>query len=161
MLRRSVGRLVDLYVVGVVGWAAAWRLLGDAWGGLGLINSWAFWWLATGLPMGFLRLRKRSAWLAGGWLLGGAAVLLSRYSLPGVIPLLWATRRRAGTVPAEAAPQHAAPAEIRVYSHNLLMENKDLPSIASAIERAVPDVVLLQEVEPDIFAGLADCNVLP
>jgi hypothetical protein len=79
MLRRKLGRLADIYLAGVSVWALAWQLGRDSWGGLALLNAWAFWLISTALPLGVLRLRRRAAWLAGGWLLAGLALLIGRY----------------------------------------------------------------------------------
>ena len=162
MFRSRLGRLADLYLAAVSVWALAWQLGRDRWGMLALVNAWAFWLIGTALPLGALRLRRRSAWLAGGWLLAGLALLSRRYGF------LWralaspATGTGPSTAEREAdgrpgrvgtAAEEGTP--LRVMSMNLLRKNRSGPLVVDAIRRASPDLVLVQEMEP----YLHDCFV--
>jgi endonuclease/exonuclease/phosphatase (EEP) superfamily protein YafD len=155
MLRAKLGRLADLYLAGVSVWALAWQFGRDRWGMLALANAWAFWLISTALPLGALRLRRRSAWLAGGWLLAGLALLSRRYGF------LWralaspltgigqsTAERRAGGVPGRLRTAAADGTALRVMSMNLLRKNRSGRLVVHAIRRAGPDVLLVQELEP-------------
>ena len=156
MLRRSLGRLVDLYLVTVGAWALAWRFLGDAWGGLALINAWAFWLLATALPIGTARLARRRRWLAGSWLIAGLALLAGRYRHVFAQPSsesLAAGKRNWVWAPS-AAQATTTDENLRVLSLNVLSGNCDGAAVLAAIRQHAPDVVLIQELQPDMYRFL-------
>jgi vancomycin resistance protein VanJ len=159
MLRRKLGQLVDLYLTAIAGWALAWRVLRDAWGGLALVNAWAFWLITPALPVGAWRLR-RSKWLAGVWVAGGLVLLLERYGHA----FNWQSQNREPPARLESGNGIAAgPAGVtamRVMSMNVLRDNCNAPAIAAAIQGEAPDLVVVQELQPAIHryleAALAD-----
>jgi endonuclease/exonuclease/phosphatase (EEP) superfamily protein YafD len=170
-LGKTVKRFLDLYLKGVAAWMAGWLVLGD-WGIVGMANSWAFWLLSLALPLGAARLASRRSplrtLLAAGWLAGGGALLLSRY--PWLRRNSWRHEPQAGRqratlpdAPADAAALGpAAVRELRLFSLNVLKENQNADAVLAAIRRALPDVVLVQELEPSmsrrLYAGLAEYN---
>ncbi len=144
MLRKIAGGAADFYTAGVAVWAVAWKLNRDRWGILGLANAWAFWLLITALPIGLFRLGHRSRWLAAGWLAGGLALLAGRYTF--ALPQSRQQQpSRAGTGDQVA---------LRFMSFNLLKENADSAAAIALIQRESPDLVVLQELEPDMEAAL-------
>jgi endonuclease/exonuclease/phosphatase (EEP) superfamily protein YafD len=152
MIRRTIGRIVDLYLIVLAGWAVAWQTLHDRWGALALVNAWAFWILITGLPVGVTRLLwRRSRWLAAGWLAGGLALLWTRYrhALTAWLP---APTRQEAAPPQAAASAAAQP--LRLLSFNLLRDNYHTDIAASVVAAQNADVVLLQELEPRMYARL-------
>ncbi|GEM_PF-979038 len=155
MLRRKLGRLADIYLAGVSVWALAWQLGRDSWGGLALLNAWAFWLISTALPLGVLRLRRRAAWLAGGWLLAGLALLIGRYRFvwralgaPAKSTIGAKAERNDNDIPGRTEPAATSRAALRLISMNLLRKNHSGRQVVDAIRSAAPDLVVTQELEP-------------
>ena len=63
-------------------------------------------------------------------------------------------------VPAGARPPAEGPATLRVFSANVYDANPDVGRIAEEIEAAAPDLLALQEVNPDGAAALRRSGVL-
>jgi endonuclease/exonuclease/phosphatase (EEP) superfamily protein YafD len=158
MLRRKLERLADIYLAGVSVWALAWQLGRDGWGGLALLNAWAFWLISTALPLGVLRLRRRAIWLAGGWLLAGLALLMGRYrfvwralSAPAKSTRGAEAERNANASLGRTEPAAESSVALRVMSMNLLRKNRRGRQVVDAIRSAAPDLVVTQELEPYLY----------
>ncbi len=128
-------KLIDLYTTATLLWALAWRGFGDRWGLLGMANAWAFWLLGTGTLAGGYSLWRRARWLAGGWLIGGAALLATRYRY------LW--RRSQPPMPDDDPPDDWT---LRVLSFNLLTYDVDPPATLALLRRIPVDLLLFQEL---------------
>jgi len=135
MLRTTWRKLIDLYAAATLLWALAWRSSGDRWGLLGMANAWAFWLLGTGTLAGAYSLWRRARWLAGGWLVGGAALLATRYRY------LW--RRAHPPIPDDDPPDDWS---LRVLSFNLLTYDVDPPATLAFLRRVPADLLLFQEL---------------
>ena len=161
MLRRKLGWLADMYLAGVSVWALAWQLGRDSWGGLALFNAWAFWLISTALPLGFLRLRRRGIWPAGGWLLAGLLLLSGRYRfLRRALGVPKGVRGDKAVWPVNGSADRPGPVAtpgtaLRVMSLNLLRKNCSGRQVVDAIRRAAPDLVVTQELEPHLHEFLA------
>lgn len=91
-------------------------------------------------------LRRRS-WTLAAVSTGTAAVLL------------WSTIPALG-LPGRAPPPTGTPPALRLFDANLHAANPDVAAIAEEIRAAAPDLVALQEVDPDAAAGLLRSGVL-
>jgi endonuclease/exonuclease/phosphatase family metal-dependent hydrolase len=136
----------------VVIWTAAWLF------GVAVLAGLALWWQA------------------------GDHIFLGRYTgyvMPWLATVLapaaaaaWATRRRALALVLGASllsiaavhaphfaprpPRAAAGVPLRVMSYNTWSKNEDAPRIAGVVRSVAPDVLLLQETLPHVFAALID-----
>ncbi len=178
MWSKNFKRTVDIGLAVVSGWTALWLIVGD-WGVLGLLNAWAFWLLGSLLPLSLLRLARRpsgrSGLLAGAWWAASSSLLLARYQwlwrpkgVLGVRPkgalgvrpkgALGVPSQRA--LPAQSGPRaplsgrtgagRPQPQALRVLSLNILKENPRADRMLSLVSRELPDIVLVQELEPDM-----------
>jgi endonuclease/exonuclease/phosphatase (EEP) superfamily protein YafD len=144
MIRKIAGVSADVYIAATAAWALAWKLGRDRWGALGLANAWAFWLVVAALPVGVLRLGRRSRWLAAGWLAGGLALLAGRYTV---------ARPLAAHFPEDPA-SNPGDTGLRLLSFNLLKDNTNSQAAIDLIRREAPDVVALQELTPEMAAAL-------
>ncbi len=133
-------RIIDLGLLLSALWAAAWRLTRDRWGWVALANAWAFWLLGIAVPAGTLRLWRRSRLAAILWGAGGASLLIDHFrhalpAAPDVQGVAW---------------NSVAARRLRIFSLNVQMHNKHAEALAAAIRAADPDVVALQELEPEL-----------
>ncbi len=126
-------------MLAMAGWAAAWRLVGDRWGWLALLNLHAFWLLVVGIPLGAARLWPRRKPLAAGWGLAGLALLAGRYQWTW----RWALPKLEGPVDGETVDGR----RLRIMSTNMLMDNEHLGQLIDAIQQAKPDILMIQEFE--------------
>lgn len=96
-------------------------------------------WLLAGLLPGLLAACAARRWALAAVFGVSTAVILATYS-----PLL---------LPRTARP-HPAAGRLDVMSYNTWTENHDAGRVARVVMEQKPDVLLLQEVEPDFFARL-------
>lgn len=152
-MQRLFAKLLDMYTLGVAGWLLAWRLFRDRWGVLGLINSWAFWLLSTAIPIALVRTGRHARRFAGRKLLGGGLVLGAAGSALLAVragSLLPRGRSQNGPVGTRHGT-HGMP--LHLLSFNLLKHNRDVSPFIKEIERESPDVVLFQELVPQLAEG--------
>lgn len=135
-LRRQLIALAWVYYTFLFGWLAAYLLVGDRWGAMGLVNALSLWYFAPLLPVLALApwLRRRSVWaglLAGGlafcWLWGG---------------LLW------------PRPAPGAAPTLKVMTYNVLGMHTNVDPVLDVLHTVDADVVFLQEVNEPLAAAL-------
>lgn len=152
-MQRTFAKLLDTYAIGVAGWVLAWKLFRDRWGLLGMANAWAFWLLSTALPIGLIRFGRHARRLIGKKLLGGGLVLGAAGSALLAVRagnLLSWPRSQNSAIPARHE-ERGSP--LHILSFNLLKHNRDVTPFVEEIRRESPDVVLLQELVPDLAEG--------
>jgi endonuclease/exonuclease/phosphatase (EEP) superfamily protein YafD len=125
-----------LYATVVTGWTIAYRIIGDGFWALAMVNAFAVY-LFTPLPLvttlGILA-RHRTAWIA----IAGVTLqffgLFGRYLLPPF-----------PTVRAESGSPY-----LRVMTYNVLFTSADATPIANSITGADADIVAFQEFTPHL-----------
>ncbi|HBY98614.1 MAG: endonuclease/exonuclease/phosphatase family protein [Ardenticatenaceae bacterium] len=135
MLPRLDILLADLTVLGTLAWRVARSLSGDRFGPLAMANAWSDWLETAGLAAAGHSLFHRKRFLAGLALLAVGAVRAwqaSQWRLPHDEPL--------------------APADLRVFTQNLLWPHRSGDGFTQLIQREQPDVLMLQELTP-VIAG--------
>lgn len=152
-MQRLFAKLLDIYVLGVAGWLLAWKLFRDRWGVLGLVNSWAFWLLSTAIPVALVRAGRHGRRFVSRKLLGGGLVLAAAGSaLLAVRTGSLLTRGRSQKrVRSTRHGTNGTP--LHVLSFNLLKHNRDVSPFIEEIKRESPDVVLFQELVPQLAEG--------
>lgn len=140
LLCQGVRVLLDGYAGATALWLALWLGWGDQNGWLAALNAWAFWGLATGLPIGAVRLSRRSQGFLVLWAGFLSALLTYRY---------------AHILPKRSRPKGAgSKPNLRVLSFNLLKIDRNLAAVAALLDREQPDIALFQEATPELCARL-------
>jgi endonuclease/exonuclease/phosphatase (EEP) superfamily protein YafD len=139
-LRSKSSVLVVIYVVLISSWFVTWLFAGDA-----------FWWLTLMNRIAaylFFPVPLILAW----------AILFRRLelSIPLLLPaLIFAYLYHPYLFPG-IAKTHEIPSELRVLTYNVLYSNRDYDAVADLIMTYHPDLVALQEVQPEMMARLRE-----
>jgi vancomycin resistance protein VanJ len=124
--------LIRGYIVLLFAWAILHGLFGDRWSWLFLLNSFAPY-LFIGLPIVFviaLATRRQTIWI--GCI---ASIALAAYLYGGLF------------VP-KIAPAHSHDKTLVVMTYNMLVLNRHPESVIATIQKANPDIVAIQELDP-------------
>ncbi len=141
LLKTGLDRLALLYLGLLLIWLSLRLIWFDQFWWLGLLNTFAFWWM---LPL--VLVMPWVLWRRQWWRLAACA-------LPLVLVLHWYGPL---FLPSFAAPAVAAPsaATVKVMSFNILINNRNYDAIADAIRQEDPDIVGFQELRPEHIAEL-------
>lgn len=123
--------------VGLLAWAALHALDVDGGWALFLVDSFAH--LAFGLAL----LAAPVAWFAGGAALRASLVVVLAVGAVTAGPV-W------NGAPAERDP----PGALRVMTYNVNVETRDADAVIAVLERADPDIVVLQEMNPVVAEAI-------
>ncbi len=131
-----LNRLIEIYLLGITVWFVFWFLIQDGQWLLTLVNRfvpWLFLPLVVLLPLSLgLRLYRSAVVLCLPLIL--FVTLFAPYVLP--------------------KPAIKTESDLRVMSYNVLLVNEDYDAVAEAILSQKPDLVALQEVQPEMMAEL-------
>ena len=128
-----MNRLIQLLAGLLSLWLALWRMVGDRWGWLGMLNAWAEWGIAT-LALFALRAGWRRQWTQCMALLGFVAIGTEHYRV---------THRLSGPQPVEGTT-------FSIFSANLYKSNPSAVEHIALIRQYQPDVICLQELTPHL-----------
>jgi endonuclease/exonuclease/phosphatase (EEP) superfamily protein YafD len=138
-VRQHLGRgVVVVYCALICVWAPAWLALGDSHWLLALINHIGAWLLLPALVLPVALLER--PWRRWQFCIVPPIVVAVGFSLPYLAP----------------RPPDPSPAALRVLNFNVLFSNPDMGAVAALIQREQPDLVMLQEVQPEQFSALQD-----
>ena len=132
--------IILLYATGVTGWAIAYKIVGDGFWALAMVNAFAVYLFAP-LPLvailGILA-RHRTAWIV----IAGVTLLFFGLFGGDLLPPFPIVRAEGGSP------------DLRVMTYNVLFTNTDGTPIAQSITRANPDIVAFQEFTPHLAQQL-------
>lgn len=136
--RRLQRGAVVIYCALIGAWAPVWLSLGDSHWLLALCNHIGAWLLLPTLVLPVTLLER--PWRRWQICIVPPIAVAAGISLPYLIP----------------RPPDLSPARLRVMNFNILFSNPDMGTVAALVRREQPDLVMLQEVQPEQFLALQD-----
>lgn len=149
-----MNRLIQLLAGLLCFWLALWRMVGDRWGWLGMLNAWAEWGIAT---LGLLAVQAgwQQQWMRGVALLGFVAIGTEHYRAINRSSIRQKDQKN------QKDQQHqpladkvtlgdAQGATFTIFSANLYKSNNSAVDHIALIRQHQPDVICLQELTPHL-----------
>jgi len=135
-----MNRLIQLLAGLLCLWLALWRMVGDRWGWLGMLNAWAQWAIAI-LAWLAIQAGWQQKWVRCMALLGFVAIGREHYRVA----------HRSSTSQKDQQDQPlASKATFTIFSANLYKSNSSAVDHIALIRQHQPDVICLQELAPQL-----------
>jgi endonuclease/exonuclease/phosphatase (EEP) superfamily protein YafD len=131
--------VVCIYTTWISIWFALWLVVRDGWWWLALLNRVAVYMFVPVPLMALLAVANRLRWVVGTALL--PPLIFGALFWPYVIP------RRAHALTGST---------LRVMTYNVLYSNTDYNAVAGIIQTYQPDLIALQEVQPEMMEALIE-----
>ena len=147
-----MNRLIQLLAGVLCFWLVLWRMAGDRWGWLGMLNAWAEWGIAA-LALLAVQAGWQQQWMRCAALLGALAIGTEHYRVGNhQVGHHFSTDEQEQPRVDNASFRHTSrqDATFTIFSANLYKSNASAIEHISMIQKHQPDVICLQELTPHL-----------